>query len=196
MDRRIKRTRRSLKDALLALILEKGFTAVTVEEIADRADVGRTTFYLHYHDKEDLLLESISELADSLVEQISQVPMMDSKTGQPAVSQAVKVTFCHAAENPDLYKVILQSGARHGARRLREIMNQAVGQIMDGIAQREARTINPQVPMPVLSNYLVGSWIGIMTWWLEEDMPYSPEEMAGMFEKVIMLAGTELMGGA
>jgi AcrR family transcriptional regulator len=195
MDRRIRRTRRALKEALLGLILEEGFTAVTVEEITDRADVGRTTFYLHYRDKEELLLESISELAEGLVEEISQVPMVDPVSGQPAVSRAVEVTFRHASENPDLYRVILQSGFRHGAGRLREIMNAAVHQIIEGVARNEQRSLKPQVPMPVLSNYLVGSWIGVMTWWLEDDMPYSPAEMAGMFEKVIMLGGAKLMGG-
>lgn len=56
LDRRVRRTRRALQDSLTSLILEKGYDAVTVEDITDRADLGRTTFYLHYKDKEELLI--------------------------------------------------------------------------------------------------------------------------------------------
>ena len=62
-DRRIQRTRQSLRNALLELIKEKGFDAISTEEITERANVGRATFYLHYKDKEDLLLEEFSEMA-------------------------------------------------------------------------------------------------------------------------------------
>ena len=55
-DRRVRKTRKALRDALVELTLEKGYAAVTVGDIADRADVGRTTFYAHFTDKEDLLL--------------------------------------------------------------------------------------------------------------------------------------------
>jgi AcrR family transcriptional regulator len=62
MDRRIQRTRQLLQDALLALILEKGFEAVTVQDVIDRANVGRSTFYAHFQDKEDLLLSGFEHL--------------------------------------------------------------------------------------------------------------------------------------
>ena len=67
LDRRGRRTRRQLKEALFALILEKGYDAVTIEDITGRADLGRTTFYLHYRDKEELLLEAIDSIANDLI---------------------------------------------------------------------------------------------------------------------------------
>ena len=70
LDRRTRRTRRSLREALFALILEKGYDAVTIEHITERADLGRTTFYLHYRDKEDLLLEAIDTIAAELIARI------------------------------------------------------------------------------------------------------------------------------
>jgi AcrR family transcriptional regulator len=79
LDRRVSRTRRQLREALFNLILEKGYDATTVEEITARADVGRTTFYLHYHDKEDLLMESIGELVDDLIEQMARIPLGEWK---------------------------------------------------------------------------------------------------------------------
>src|SRR5512133_4407009 len=73
LDRRARRTRKQLKEALFALVLEKGYDGVTIEDITERADLGRTTFYLHYRDKEELLLESIDSISEELMEQIAPV---------------------------------------------------------------------------------------------------------------------------
>ena len=64
MDRRIQRTRQLLHEALIELIQEKGYEAVTVQDILDRANLGRSTFYLHYRDKEELLLSGFERLRD------------------------------------------------------------------------------------------------------------------------------------
>ena len=73
-DRRIQRTRQSLRTALLELIKEKDYDAISIEEITERANVGRATFYLHYKDKEDLLLEEFSEMANEKVQVLSEIP--------------------------------------------------------------------------------------------------------------------------
>ena len=65
-DRRVARTKRLLDNALLSLIEERGYAATTVADIAERADVGRATFYLHYHDKEELLAESLERLLQAV----------------------------------------------------------------------------------------------------------------------------------
>ena len=65
-DRRVRRTRRLLRDALVSLVLERGYAGITVEDITDRADLGRATFYSHYTDKDDLLGQVVSDLADDL----------------------------------------------------------------------------------------------------------------------------------
>src|SRR6266545_463064 len=76
-DRRIQRTRQALHTALLELTREKGYDSISIEEITDRANVGRATFYLHYKDKEDLLLELFSEMANEKVQLISQIPFSE-----------------------------------------------------------------------------------------------------------------------
>ncbi len=96
VDRRVNRTRRQLREALFNLILEKGYDAVTVEEITARADVGRTTFYLHYHDKEDLLMESIGELVDDLIEQMARFPMDEWKLERGSAGSAALASHCPA----------------------------------------------------------------------------------------------------
>src|SRR5512147_2166040 len=74
MDRRIQRTRQSLRAALFELMKKKSYDTISIEEITERANVGRATFYLHYKDKEDLLLEEFSEMAYEKVQVLSEVP--------------------------------------------------------------------------------------------------------------------------
>jgi len=65
-DRRVRRTRQLLRDALMELTLERGYDRVTVQDILDKADVGRSTFYAHYRDKDDLLVSEFEALHPSL----------------------------------------------------------------------------------------------------------------------------------
>ncbi|MEJ2354006.1 MAG: TetR/AcrR family transcriptional regulator, partial [Anaerolineales bacterium] len=67
VDRRVQRTRQLLNDALMSLIVEKGYDSITVQNIIDRANLGRSTFYAHYQDKDDLLLSGIEDVVHSLV---------------------------------------------------------------------------------------------------------------------------------
>ena len=112
IDRRVNRTRRMLREALMSLTLERGYEAVTVEEITQRADVGRTTFYLHYKDKEDLLVESVDTAINDLVEQISDLPVSswaipyDSHAPQDTPRSPILLVFQHASDNADLYRII------------------------------------------------------------------------------------------
>src|SRR3989337_4369074 len=73
-DRRIQRTRQALRRTLMELIKEKGYDSISVEEITQRANLGRATFYLHYKDKEDLLIDEFSELANERARTLSGIP--------------------------------------------------------------------------------------------------------------------------
>jgi AcrR family transcriptional regulator len=113
-DRRVLRTRRQLQDALMALVLEKGYDAVTIEDITERADLGRTTFYLHYKDKDELLMQSLEAVYDDLVDQIQQ------RTIDEWVAQGQgpwTLAFQHAAENAAFLPDCAQ---RAGGRRHQE----------------------------------------------------------------------------
>jgi AcrR family transcriptional regulator len=187
-DRRVLRTRRSLKDALLALILEKGYDSVTIEEITERADLGRTTFYLHYKDKEELLLESISELVDDLVKQT-----------RDSTVEPILLSFYHARDNADLYRIILRGeGAFKAIERLRKIVAQTIdellGEALHDLAVQENTKIEPLVPMKIFIHYFSGSLLGIMTWWLEEEEPYTPEEMTEMFQLMFFQGALQALG--
>ena len=91
-DRRIQRTRQALRTALLELTKEKAYDSISIEEITERADVGRATFYLHYKDKEDLLLEQFSEMANEKVQLISEIPFTDWLSDQKKKTRQIKRT--------------------------------------------------------------------------------------------------------
>jgi AcrR family transcriptional regulator len=206
-DRRKNRTRGALRDALLALILEQGYDTVKVEEITERANLGRTTFYLHYRDKEELFLETIQTLVADLIDQISQIPISAWSLGTEALhhdtyssseagpAQPILLTFNHAAENADLYRIILRGeGATRAVQRLRSVMTQAIADFFMVKEERENLTINPMVSMEVFANYLAGAWLGTITWWLEQDMPFTAEEMTRMFQKMLFHGAREVLG--
>ena len=200
-DRRIQRTRRNLREALFALILEKGYDSVTVEEITNFADLGRTTFYLHYRDKEDLLLESVRELVDDLISQLAQVPLdqwkleTDSALPGDVPVTAITLAFQHVAQNASLYRIILRGEGTYSAiQRLREIIIQAITELIESITARQQIILNPQVPLEVFLHSLAGAWIGLVSWWLEQEMPLSPEEVAVMYHKMFMRSTREILG--
>jgi len=199
VDRRVNRTRRALRDAFFALILEKGYEAVTVEEITNQADLGRTTFYLHYRDKEDLLMESIGELVDDLVEQMSHLPLgdwkLDLSVSNSQAPPAITLPFQHVAQNARLYRIILRGEGNFSiSERLREIIVQASGEIIQVMLEKERLAINPQLPLEVFMNYLAAAWLGLITWWLEKEMPYTPEQMATMFQMMFIRGARDVLG--
>ena len=200
-DRRVQRTRRNLREALFALILEKGYDSVTVEEITSFADLGRTTFYLHYRDKEDLLMESVRELVDGLISQLAQVPLdqwkLETDVALPGDVPVTAITpaFQHVAKNASLYRIILRGEGTYSAiQRLREIIIQAITELIESISARQQIVLNPQVPLEVFLHSLAGAWIGLVSWWLEQEMPLSPEEVAVMYHKMFMRSTREILG--
>ena len=200
IDRRVSRTRRKLQQALFTLILEKGYDSVTVEEITSRGDVGRTTFYLHYRDKEDLLLQTVSDVVDDLVDQLARYPIEDLKHRSDAelgelLVPVISLAFQHVAKNADLYRVLLRGEGTYDAlQRLRRSLSDAIESLIVHFTARENLVLNPQVPLEVFLNSLAGAWIGLLAWWLEENMPYTTDQMAIMFQRMFMRSTRQVLG--
>jgi AcrR family transcriptional regulator len=181
-DRRVQRTRRQLRDALMALITEKGYDAVTIEEITERADLGRTTFYLHYKDKEDLLVQSLEAVYDDLVVRIQQRSLDEwLAEGQGPWTLA----FRHAAENARFYQIII-SGQGGGAlkKRVQDYIAETVQEIIT--TRMAALGASSSVPVDVVSNYIGSALLGLIAWWLEEERPYTVAEMGAYFRQLLM----------
>jgi AcrR family transcriptional regulator len=172
LDRRVRRTRNRLGQALLELVMEKGYDHITIQDITDRADLNRATFYLHYGSKEELLLVTLEERFDELVSQFDQLsaerPIWEDK-------QSILLTFQHVAENASLYKVLLSERG----------MGYLIHRIVDYIAEsssKQTQSSLPEnarltIPIGLLSRHVAGSLFALISWWVTNDMPYSAEYM-------------------
>jgi AcrR family transcriptional regulator len=180
VDRRKNRTRRLLRNALMEMILQKGYDAVTIEDITERADLGRTTFYLHYQDKEELLLESIDEIATDLKDQVDLLGGARRIDGpQP---RPIHLAFHHAAEHADLYRIILSGeGATKASTRLRHIISDGALEFLSARLESLKPGKKPAVELKLVSDYFASALLGFLTWWLEEGAPYDPDQMADLF---------------
>lgn len=178
VDRRVQRTRQLLRDSLIELILEKGYDSITVQEITDRANLGRATLYLHYRDKDDLLVSSFQGIYDDLVARMTPLSVKDLSNFSVPAGLTV---FQHAKENRDLYLVLL------GGQGVGVVMTQIrtyMASVILGFFDRSFAEAEWVVPREIVASYIVGALLNLVMWWLTNDMAYSPEEMAGFFSRL------------
>lgn len=184
VDRRVQRTRQLLSNALMSLIVEKGYDSVTVQDIIDRANLGRSTFYAHYQDKEDLLLSGIDEVVHSLMWGNEASPKDgQGKSAAPRIL-STEIIFQHAQEEFHLHKAIF--GGRGLEVMVKEIQNHLSKHIEEQIKQLSPDGKSPPVELSIISNYLSGALLTLLIWWLENDMPYPPERMDAIFQELSM----------
>jgi AcrR family transcriptional regulator len=176
-DRRSQRTRHLLGEALVALIREKGYNTITVSDIIERANVGRSTFYAHYRDKDALF---VGEL-DRVIEILShRIPNQEESPFFPSLG-----LFRHVGEEYELYKALLWgSGIDLLIKHLQKSLSNRIEQGL----QKSEREFD--IPHPVLASFIAGSFLTLLKWWLENKMIYPPEEMDRMFQSLTM-AGIE-----
>jgi AcrR family transcriptional regulator len=181
-DRRVRRSRRLLQDALLEMILEKGYDKVTVQDILDRADVGRATFYAHFRDKDDLLVSGSEQLREVLREQMSA--FLAAGNQQPTERLLVtRVLFEHAARNRQLYRALI--GNRGGGVILRQAQRDLTALFREHLDQAAAQQrVQPAAPVEIVVQYVVGALLALLTWWLDNDLSYSPAQMSAAFHRI------------
>jgi AcrR family transcriptional regulator len=202
-DRRVLRTRAALRQALMELIREKGYDALTVEEITQHANLGRATFYLHYRDKDDLLLEEFSQLAQERVQVLSEVPFSawlpsGTEGGTAAENKPIQpflMVFQHVADNAELYRILLKNQSSNRiAGRIREILIESINQFVQTKAKTDPIPILFEVPVELLAAYFNGALVSSIDWWLENTQQYSVEEMTRMFQRLFFPGARKIMG--
>lgn len=177
-DRRAGRTRRSLSDALVALILEKRYDEITVQNVLDRADVGRSTFYSHYRDKDDLFLSGW----EALMHGVARGTRWENLRAGRFVP--VRELFQHVQDFQHFYKALVRS--RKTGMLFKSGPIYLSKAFEESLASRLRGKRVPSVPVSVLSNYLAGGMLTLMKWWLDQGMPYTPERMDEMFHALVM----------
>ncbi|GCE20827.1 TetR/AcrR family transcriptional regulator [Dictyobacter kobayashii] len=185
-DLRIRRTQKFLQEAMIELITEKGFDAITVGDIAERAMINRATFYRHYQDKYDLVARIFEETANYLMENMNPIHKDPAKKEAENPPEIWVQFFKHVAEHDRLYKAMLgKNGSPWFAARISEhtIKLMLEGerflkqQVAPGAQVDEA--MPEELPLTQLSHVLIGT----IVWWLESEKPYTPRQMATWFHR-------------
>ena len=174
-DRRSQRTRQALGDALVELMMEKGYDAISIKDIIDRANVGRSTFYSHYADKDALFVGQLDRLMNLLNRHVPQ----DHAEQNPFFPSLGLLQ--HIKEQWKLYRILAWgSGIDVLTKHLQKLLSEKIeeGLLADGK--------NYEVPVPVLANFLSGSFLSLVKWWLDNKMAYSPEQIDEMFQKLAL----------
>ncbi len=175
VDRRTQRTQHQLGRALVELVEEKRFDDITVQEVIDRADVGRSTFYTHFRDKEDLFRRDWEKFLDFLAEQIKW-----DQAGKGSFMPIVFL-FSHLADAQTFYKSLVRSQKTDG---LIKAGTEHLGQRIESALNQRFRN-KTAVPFPILANYLAGEMFALLMWWLDHGMPYPPQRMDEIFHDLV-----------
>ena len=175
LDLRAQRSRQWMREALMALILEQDYEKISVSAIASRARVARPTFYLHYKDKDDLLVSSLDRLFEALNQEFDKALAEDEDKPRPHIPQML---FEQARHNPALFRVILSG--RGGGAALRRFQEYAA-EILQRFIVARGFGANDPVLIQTMADYVTGAILNMIFGWLERDMPYSPEAMARIF---------------
>lgn len=167
-DRWVKRTRDALVEAFFALAIEKGYEHVSVKNIVDRANVGRTTFYAHYSDKDDLLNSVLGTLFSSIGAMLS---LEDTADISPA-----RALFEHVDSHEHLQKAF--DFDLISAKFQREVVL-----IVQRQLAKHAKASVDKRKLELKAEIVSGGLIASLKWWLKAGKPYSAEEMAAMLQR-------------
>jgi AcrR family transcriptional regulator len=176
-DERARRTRDRLGSAFVALIHEKPIEDVTVQDVLDRASVGRSTFYLHFRDKNDLLLSQLEKFLETMSTALSVRKEVSHRV------VPVAEMFAHIENQRKLYRILADAG------RLNDFFDLAQGYFARGIEHRlrESKRL-PKIPQGELAARafaLAGSLLSLLRWWLDRGAKEPPGDMDELFHRMV-----------
>lgn len=180
IDRRAARTQKALHSALMSLILRKGYEAISVQDIIDEADVGRSTFYSHHTGKEDLLRSGFQTLRAELADASRTAgAKADGRQDEPlGFSLAM---FEHAGGYKHIYRALVGGrGEVIAVNEIRRALSEIVKKELSGAKKDEA------VPQEVRIQFVVGAFIIVLTWWLERKPMAAASEVDAMFRRLVL----------
>ena len=183
MDRRQQKTRAAIFSAFSALLAEKSYDKITVQEIIDTANVGRTTFYAHFEAKDDLLRALCVELFGHI---IGSAMDCTHTHGLYSDGSAPESVFCHLLQHlrendNNILGLLSCESSEIFLRYFKNSLNDLVQSQF--IGQRQ--TVNARIPRDFLVNHISGSFVEMVLWWIKGRMKQTPEELDGYFRAVI-----------
>jgi len=175
IDRRAARTRKALHEGLLRLVTRKGYEAITVQDLIEEADVGRSTFYAHYTGKEDLLRSGFAMLRAEL-----SATEADGQAGDEPLRFS-RAMFDHAGRYADVFRAM--TGSRGSLVALEEI-RRALSEIVRRELPKGGK--DEGLPREVYVQFTVGTLLTLLTWWLEKKPGLKPAQVDAMFRRLVL----------
>lgn len=173
-DRRTKRTAHALHVALNTLVLEKGYSAVSVKEITDRANVGRSTFYEHHGSKEGLLLHGLDHLRAALA---SPAPAQSPDPLRPTL-----LFFTHVSAYRDLFRALAAGPAGEAVvGKMKRILGAALARHLPAASHRGT----PAIPRDLLIQFALDAAFSVLTWWLEQRPELTAAEIDHVYRQLV-----------
>ena len=195
MDRRVQKTRTHLHKALMSSILEKKYQSITVQEILDRANVGRSTFYMHYRDKDDLLLSGLRNVKSLLELAQANATVPPGKSYQKIIGFS-RAMFEHVYEYRAVNRALLGSNAEAVVRRY---IHSALVTVVDQEVRAEFRKPKsrdcPLFP-ELLTHFIVSTFISVMSFWLNGRNPVPPAEIDNAYRYIVLPTLASTFGSA
>ena len=188
-DRRSQRTRRLLTAALVELMFEKRFEDISVQDILDRADIGRSTFYGHFSSKEALLYSSLGDMLHGL--ELHMAEEGDAQGASDAPGGGIILLpslglFRHIKQHQRLYRALFSSSS----------LEPVTQNLQQQLAQVVARNLRaraagppgrpPAVPLPILADFAAGAFLTLLRSWLEGNDAYTPEQVDAMYQQMVL----------
>ena len=167
-DRRIRRTKERLRQALLELILEKPYDEITVQNILDKGDVSRSAFYAHYSHKDDLLRQGMPE-------DILSYGLNDSEGVLPNVAGL----FAHILAGKQWFEA-MQGNA--GMMLTNQLARQRM--VENWVAVLAPHQASASPPVQATAHYLTGALMSLLLWWSNDGMQQPPETMNEWFQEM------------
>ena len=187
VDRRVQKTLTLLHEALMSLVLERKYELISVQEILDRANVGRSTFYTHYRDKDELLLKAFDSLRTELEAAQEAAPAVSGRSYERIIgfSQAM---FAHAHGYRPVYCALIRSQAGPVVRqRIQKLISDLIREELRKQAAKRKKT-NSALPPELLIHYLASTFLSVLTWWAEDKNAISPESMNTIYRSLVLPA--------
>src|SRR5712692_752380 len=181
VDRRVTRTRATLQHAFNSLILKKGYETITIKDICDAANVGRSTFYAHYTSKDDLKRKGFDKLRKELVDRQREALTTAADDRDRSLGFSLTM-FEHARDHRDHYRALV--GGRGGSVSLGTIRKILSDLVRDELAATVDKNSADVIPREFVVQYVVGAFMAVLTWWLDGGAKLPPQRIDAMFRRL------------
>lgn len=183
MDRRQQKTRTAIFSAFTSLLAEKSYSKITVQEIIDAANVGRTTFYAHFETKDDLLKELCKELFGHI---IGSAMDCTHTHGLYSDGSAPESVFCHLLQHlQENDKNIIALLSCESSEMFLRFFKDSLNELVRSQFINQNRKANTDIPEDFLINHISGSFVEMVLWWIKGHRKQTPEDLDRYFRAVI-----------